>query len=50
MPQEQQYNGYIALADEDGKLLQELVIDYTILDGRPYITELLWVDFEAELQ
>ena len=50
MPQDQQYNGYIAQADEDGKFLQEIVIDYTILDGKPYITKLLWMDHEADLQ
>ena len=50
MPLEQLYDGYIAQADEDGKFLHKIVINYTILNGRPYITKLLWTDHEADLQ
>ena len=50
MPQESQYDVYFAQADEDGKILHEIEIDYTILNGKPYITKLLWTEHEFDPQ
>ena len=44
------YDIYIAQANEEGELLHEIEINYTIVNGKPYITKLQWMDHEAALQ